>query len=68
MAAKLHFSLVSPAKELFSGEVDHVIAHQPHELLQKILQGLVVFVFIHGCLGILLQLLHRLHKPWVLKP
>ncbi|MAN75006.1 MAG: F0F1 ATP synthase subunit epsilon [Henriciella sp.] len=26
MAAKLHFSLVSPAKELFSGEVDHVIA------------------------------------------
>lgn len=26
MADKLHFSLVSPAKELFSGEVDHVIA------------------------------------------
>lgn len=26
MAEKLHFSLVSPAKELFSGEVDHVIA------------------------------------------
>ncbi|RIJ23990.1 F0F1 ATP synthase subunit epsilon [Henriciella barbarensis] len=26
MASKLHFSLVSPAKELFSGEVDHVIA------------------------------------------
>ena len=26
MANKLHFSLVSPAKELFSGEVDHVIA------------------------------------------
>ena len=26
MADKLHFSLVSSAKELFSGEVDHVIA------------------------------------------
>ncbi len=26
MAGKLHFSLVSPARELFSGEVDHVIA------------------------------------------
>ena len=26
MADKLHFSLVSPAKELFSGEVDQVIA------------------------------------------
>ena len=26
MADKLHFSLVSPANELFSGEVDHVIA------------------------------------------
>lgn len=26
MADTLHFSLVSPAKELFSGEVDHVIA------------------------------------------
>ena len=26
MADKLQFSLVSPAKELFSGEVDHVIA------------------------------------------
>ncbi|MEE2877743.1 MAG: F0F1 ATP synthase subunit epsilon [Pseudomonadota bacterium] len=26
MADKLHFSLVSPAKELFSGDVDHVIA------------------------------------------
>lgn len=26
MADKLNFSLVSPAKELFSGEVDHVIA------------------------------------------
>ncbi|MCA8902892.1 MAG: ATP synthase F1 subunit epsilon [Hyphomonas sp.] len=26
MADKLHFSLVSPAKEMFSGEVDHVIA------------------------------------------
>lgn len=26
MADKLHFSLVSPAKELFSGKVDHVIA------------------------------------------
>ncbi|MEQ8558274.1 MAG: F0F1 ATP synthase subunit epsilon [Henriciella sp.] len=26
MAEKLHFSLVSPAKELFSGDVDHVIA------------------------------------------
>ncbi|MAN47406.1 MAG: ATP synthase F1 subunit epsilon [Alphaproteobacteria bacterium] len=26
MADKLHFSLVSPAKEVFSGEVDHVIA------------------------------------------
>ena len=26
MADKLHFSLVSPAKELFSGEVDHVVA------------------------------------------
>ena len=26
MAEKLHFSLVSPAKELFSGEVDDVIA------------------------------------------
>ncbi len=26
MADKLHFSLVSPACELFSGEVDHVIA------------------------------------------
>lgn len=26
MADKLHFSLVSPAKELFSGAVDHVIA------------------------------------------
>lgn len=26
MANKLHFSLVSPARELFSGEVDHVIA------------------------------------------
>ena len=26
MAAKLHFSLVSPARELFSGEVAHVIA------------------------------------------
>ena len=26
MADKLHFSLVSPARELFSGEVDHVIA------------------------------------------
>lgn len=26
MADKLHFSLVSPAKELFSGEVDNVIA------------------------------------------
>ncbi|MGB3627486.1 MAG: F0F1 ATP synthase subunit epsilon [Henriciella sp.] len=26
MAEKLHFSLVSPARELFSGEVDHVIA------------------------------------------
>ncbi len=25
MADKLHFSLVSPARELFSGEVDHVI-------------------------------------------
>ena len=26
MADKLHFSLVSPARELFSGQVDHVIA------------------------------------------
>lgn len=26
MADKLHFSLVSPARELFSGAVDHVIA------------------------------------------
>ena len=26
MADKLHFSLVSPARELLSGEVDHVIA------------------------------------------
>jgi F-type H+-transporting ATPase subunit epsilon len=26
MADKLHFSLVSPARELFSGDVDHVIA------------------------------------------
>lgn len=26
MADKLHFSLVSPARELFSGKVDHVIA------------------------------------------
>ena len=26
MANKLHFSLVSPTRELFSGEVDHVIA------------------------------------------
>lgn len=26
MADKLHFSLVSPARELFAGEVDHVIA------------------------------------------
>jgi len=26
MAHKLHFSLVSPARELFSGKVDHVIA------------------------------------------
>ena len=26
MTDKLHFSLVSPARELFSGEVDHVIA------------------------------------------
>jgi F-type H+-transporting ATPase subunit epsilon len=26
MADKLHFSLVSPSRELFSGEVDHVIA------------------------------------------
>ena len=26
MAEKLNFSLVSPARELFSGEVDHVIA------------------------------------------
>ena len=26
MADKLHFALVSPARELFSGEVDHVIA------------------------------------------
>lgn len=26
MADKLHFSLVSPARELFSGPVDHVIA------------------------------------------
>jgi F-type H+-transporting ATPase subunit epsilon len=26
MADKLYFSLVSPARELFSGEVDHVIA------------------------------------------
>lgn len=26
MADTLHFSLVSPAKEMFSGEVDHVIA------------------------------------------
>ena len=26
MSDKLHFSLVSPARELFSGEVDHVIA------------------------------------------
>ncbi len=26
MANKLHFSLVSPARELYSGEVDHVIA------------------------------------------
>ncbi|MEM7768381.1 MAG: F0F1 ATP synthase subunit epsilon [Pseudomonadota bacterium] len=26
MADTLHFSLVSPARELFSGEVDHVIA------------------------------------------
>lgn len=26
MADKLHFSLVSPAKEVFSGDVDHVIA------------------------------------------
>jgi F-type H+-transporting ATPase subunit epsilon len=26
MANKLHFSLVSPARELFSGDVDHVIA------------------------------------------
>jgi len=26
MAEKLHFSLVSPARELFSGAVDHVIA------------------------------------------
>jgi F-type H+-transporting ATPase subunit epsilon len=26
MAEKLHFSLVSPARELFSGPVDHVIA------------------------------------------
>lgn len=26
MADKLHFSLVSPARELYSGDVDHVIA------------------------------------------
>ncbi len=26
MVGKLHFSLVTPARELFSGEVDHVIA------------------------------------------
>jgi len=26
MADKLHFALVSPARELFSGEVDHVVA------------------------------------------
>ena len=26
MADKLHFSLVSPSRELFSGQVDHVIA------------------------------------------
>ncbi|MEM6412034.1 MAG: ATP synthase F1 subunit epsilon [Pseudomonadota bacterium] len=26
MAEKLHFSLVSPAREIFAGEVDHVIA------------------------------------------
>ncbi len=26
MTDKLHFSLVSPAREMFSGEVDHVIA------------------------------------------
>lgn len=26
MADKLHFSLVSPARELFAGDVDHVIA------------------------------------------
>ncbi|MEM7663328.1 MAG: ATP synthase F1 subunit epsilon [Pseudomonadota bacterium] len=26
MAEKLHFSLVSPAREVFAGEVDHVIA------------------------------------------
>lgn len=26
MADKLHFSLVSPAKEVFSGEVEHVVA------------------------------------------
>ena len=26
MAEKLHFSLVSPDRELFSGEVDHVVA------------------------------------------
>lgn len=26
MAERLHFSLVSPARELFSGDVDHVIA------------------------------------------
>lgn len=26
MADKLHFSLVSPERELFSGEVDHVVA------------------------------------------
>ncbi|MBU2339613.1 MAG: ATP synthase F1 subunit epsilon, partial [Alphaproteobacteria bacterium] len=26
MADKLHFSLVSPAREMFSGDVDHVIA------------------------------------------
>jgi len=26
MADKLNFSLVSPARELFSGDVDHVIA------------------------------------------
>ena len=26
MADKLNFSLVSPARELFSGEVDHVVA------------------------------------------